>query len=76
MLKKKEKMTNLNRKKCRFSNEKNEQKQSINSQNQFNALPLFKPYSDALISYLMFCNVDHQFSLHKLFQDVLRGKVN
>ena len=38
--------------------------------------PLLKPYPDALITYLMFCNVDHQFSLHKLFQDVLRGKVN
>ena len=56
---------------------KNKQKQSINAQNQFTAPPpLLKPYPDALITYLMFCNVDHQFSLHKLFQDVLRGKFN
>ena len=38
--------------------------------------PLLNPYPDALITYLMFCNVDHQFSLHKLFQDVLWGKFN
>ena len=47
---------------------KNKQRQSINRQNQLNP--------DVLIAYLMFCNVDHQFSLHKLFQDVLRGKFN
>ena len=55
---------------------KNEQKQLINPQNQFKPPPLLKPYPDALITHLVFCNVDHQFSLHKLFQDVLRGKFN
>ena len=55
---------------------KNKQKQSTNPQNLLNVPLLLKPNPDVLITYLMFCNVDHQFSLHKLFQDVLRGKFN